>query len=116
VLEVLGDGARADIKGAGDGLVGAAARGELEDLHLAVGQVGHACGLCGPQGSARAVPVTRPPQRVAERRGERVQQVAIVLGEVPARPVQRDRGEPAVRGVGQVERHLVLDRNMPEEL
>jgi hypothetical protein len=40
VLEVLGDGAGADIEAAGDRGVGAAEGDELEDLDLTVGQVG----------------------------------------------------------------------------
>jgi hypothetical protein len=115
VLEVLGDGARADVEGAGDGKVGAAARGELEHLHLAVGQVGQPFGLRPGQRGTRALPIVRPPQRVAQRRAERAQQGAIVLGEILARPVQRDRGDLAVRRGGQAERNLVLDRYMPEE-
>jgi hypothetical protein len=116
VLEVLGDGAWAHAEGARDGLVGAPARGKLQDPCLTVGQVGHAVGLSGPQGEARALPIARPPLRVAERCADRVQQVAVVLGKVPARTVQRDSREPAVSGVGQIERNLVLHWNMPKEL
>ena len=114
MLKVLRDGARADVEGAGDGKVGAAARGKLEHLHLAVGQGGQAFGLRRQRG-ARALTIASPPQRVAQRRAERAQQGAIVLGKILARPVQRDRRELAVRRARQTECDLVLDRDMPEE-
>jgi hypothetical protein len=112
---MLGDRARADVERAGDRLVGAAARGELEDLYLAVGQGGQGAGPRRLQSGTRALPITRPPQRVAQRRAERCQHGAIILGKVPACPVQRDRREPTVMVVGQAERNLVLDRNVAKK-
>jgi hypothetical protein len=112
---MLGDRARADVERAGDRLVGAASRGEPEDLYLAVGQRGHGVGLRRRQRGTRALPVARPPQRVAQRRAERGQHGAIIFGKVPACPVQRDRREPAVLVARQVERDLVLDRNVPKK-
>jgi hypothetical protein len=114
VLEVLGDRARADVEGAGDRPVGPAARGELEDLYLAVGQGGQSVGPRPRQRGTRALPITRPPQRVAQRRAERCQHAAIILGKVPACPVQRDRRE-TVMVVRQAERNLVLDRNVAKK-
>jgi len=117
VLEVLGNRAGAHITSSGDRLIRAAARRKLEDLYLALRQVVQAVGTRGPhQGGLRTVPVAHPSQCVAERCADRRQQRAVVLGEVRASPVQGDRGEAAIRRVGQVERHLVLDRNMPKEL
>jgi hypothetical protein len=114
VLEVLGYRARAHVKVAGDGQVGPAARCELQDLYLTVGQVGQTSGPSLERGP-RAVPITRPPQRVAQWHAERGQQVAVVLRKVLACPVQRDRRKPAVRRASQVDCNLVLDRNMPKE-
>jgi hypothetical protein len=115
VLEVLGDRARAHVEGAGDGNVGAAARREPQDLHLAVGQVGQAAGPRRRQRGTRAVPIARPPHRVGQRRADRRQHGAIILGKVSACPVQRDRRDPAVLAVRQAERNLVLDRNVTKE-
>jgi hypothetical protein len=115
VLEVLGDGARADVEGAGDGEVGAAVGRELQDLYLAVGQIGQTVGPRRRQRGTRAVPITRPPQRVAQRRAERCQHGAIILGKVSACPVQRDRRELTVLAAGQAERNLVLDRNVAKK-
>jgi hypothetical protein len=112
---MLGDRARAHIEGAGDRLVSAAARGELEDLHLAVGQGRQAVGPRRSQRGSRALTIARPPQRVAQRRAECCQHGAIILGEISACPVQRDRREVAVLVVRQAERNLVLDRNVAKE-
>jgi hypothetical protein len=115
VLEVLGDRARTHVEGAGDGKVGAAARRELQDLYLAVGQVGQAVGPRRRQRGTRAVPIARPPHRVGQRRSDRRQHRAIILGKVSACPVQRDGRELTVLSVRQAERNLVFDRNMAKE-
>jgi hypothetical protein len=111
---MLGDRARAHLERAGDRLVSAAARGELQDLYLAVGQGGQGVRPRRRQRGTRALPITRPPQRVAQRRAERCQHGAIILGKVPACPVQRDRRE-TVMVVRKAERNLVLDRNVAKK-
>jgi hypothetical protein len=112
---MLGDRARAHVERAGDRLVSAAAGGELQDLYLAVGQGGQTVSPRRRQRGTRALPITRPPQRVAQRRAERFQHGAIILGKISTCPVQRDRREVAILVVRQAERNLVLDRNIAKE-
>lgn len=116
MLEVLGDGTWADVEGAGDGQVGAAARGELEDLDLAVGQVGETVGPRGRQGGPRAVPIVRPPERIAQRLLDRAEHRAVLLGEVASGPAHRERGHPACGHGGHAEGNLVINGYMSEIL
>jgi hypothetical protein len=112
---VLGDRPRADVDRGGDGLVGAASGGELQDLHLPVGEVAAAVGVGPGQGGAGLAPVARPAQGVAQRRLQHAQQRGVGLGEVRPGPVERDRDQPVVGRAGHAERDLVLDRDVPEE-
>jgi hypothetical protein len=112
---MLGDRARAHVERAGDRLVSTAAGGELQDLYLAVGQGGQTVSPRRRQRGTRALPITRPPQRVAQRRAERFQHGAIILGKISTCPVQRDRREMAILVVRQAECNLVLDRNVAKE-
>lgn len=115
VLEVLGDGARDDVEGAGDGQVGAAARGELEDLYLAVGQAGETAGPRRRQGGTGAVPIARPPERIAQRLLDGAEHGA-VLGEVASGPAHREGGHPAFGHGGHAEGNLVINGYVPEIL
>ena len=112
---MLGNRARADVERAGDRLVSAAARGEVQDLYLAIGQGGQTVSPRRRERGTRALPITRPPQRVAQRRAERFQHGAIILGKISTCPVQRDRREMAILVVRQAERNLVLDRDVAKE-
>src|SRR6202167_2622275 len=112
---MLGDRARAHVERAGDRLVSAAARGELQDLYLAVGQGGQTVSPRRRKRGTRALPIPRQPQRVAQRRAERFQHGAIILGKISACPGQRDRREVAVLLVSRSELNLLLDRNVAKE-
>jgi hypothetical protein len=116
VLEVLGDGTRADVDGPGDGQVGPPLRGHLQHLELTVGEVGQAIVVGRRDGAARPLPAARPPQRVAQLSGHDAQQRAVGLGEVRPGPVEGDALHPAVAFRWQGEGDLVLYRNMPEKL
>jgi hypothetical protein len=116
VLEVLGDGARADADGAGDRLVGAALSRQPEDLELAVGEAGQAVRAGRRHGDMSAVPAARAPHRVAQRSRDGAQHVAIGVREVPLCPVERDGDDLAIPCGGQGEGDLVLDRNVAVEL
>jgi hypothetical protein len=82
VLEVLGDRARADVDGPGDGQVGPALGGHPQDLQLTIGEAGQAIGLGRHGGPGIAAPA-RPSQRVAHRRHDRAQQRGIGRAELP---------------------------------
>ncbi|HTS97604.1 MAG TPA: hypothetical protein VMI33_13380 [Streptosporangiaceae bacterium] len=116
MLEVLGDRARADVDRAGDGQVGAPPGGQPEDLDLAVGEPGQAVGVRRGQGGAGPLLAARPPQGPAQRFGQGAQQGPVGLGEIALGPVERDGQEQVVRRAGQAEGHLVLDRDVAEEL
>jgi hypothetical protein len=112
---VLGDRARADVDRGGDGLVGAARGGELQDLDLPVGEFAAAVGARPGQGGARPALGARPAQGVAQRRLQHAQQRGVGVGEVRPGPVERDRDQPVVGRAWHAERDLVLDRDVPEE-
>jgi hypothetical protein len=115
VLEVLGDGARADVHRPGDGQVGPAERGHLQHLQLTIGEVGEAVAGVRRQGGAGPLSAARPPQGVAHRFGQDAQQRAVGLGEVRLGPVEGDGRHPALARRRQREDNLVLYRNMPEK-
>jgi hypothetical protein len=116
VLEVLGDGPRADVHRPGDGEVGPALRGHLQHLQLAVGEVGQAVVGFRCHRGPGPLSVARPPQRLAQLSGHDAQQRAVGLGEVGPGPVEGDAFHPAVALPRQGEGDLVLYRNMPEKL
>jgi hypothetical protein len=115
VLEVLGDGARADVHRPGDGQVGPAQRGHLQDLQFTVGEVGQAVAGIGCQGGAGPLAAAGPPQGVAHRFGQDAQQRPVGLAEVRLSPVKGDRRQSAVVRRGQREDDLVLNRDVPEK-
>jgi hypothetical protein len=115
VLEVLGDRARADVDGPGDGQVGPALGRHPQDVQLTIGEVGQAVGLGRHGGPGTASP-GRPPQRVAHRRYDRAQQRGISRAELPVRPAQRDADQLAVLRARQGERDLVIGRDVAEVL
>jgi len=116
VLEVLGDGARADVDRPGDGQVGPALSGLLQHLQLTVGEVGQAIVVGRRDGGAGPLAAARPPQRVAQLPGHDPQQRPVGLGEVRTGPVERDALHPAVVLRWQHEGDLMFYRNMPEKL
>jgi hypothetical protein len=115
VLKVLGDGARADVDDAGDGDVGAALGGKPQDLKLAVGQARDMGGRRRLERGTGIAARLRAVHGAVQRPGEHAEDRAVLLGEIPAGPVERDRGEQAVAG-RQVKADLVLDPDGAEEL
>jgi hypothetical protein len=115
VLEVLGDGARADVGRPGDGQVGPAPGGHLQDLKLTIGELAQGIGL-GRDGGPGIAPSARPSQRVAHRRHDRAQQRGIGRAELPVRPAQRDADQLAVLRARHGERNLVVGRDVAEVL
>jgi hypothetical protein len=115
VLEVLGDGPRADVDRTGDGHVGPAGRGQVQHLDLAAGEVGQPVAGVRRHGGAGPLPAARPLQRLAERFGQDAQQRPVGLGEVRPGPVERDGALPVLARQRQVENDLILDRDIPHE-
>ena len=115
VLEVLGNGPRADLQGMGNGGVGAAVSDESQDLDLALGQSGKPVGghrgkrLPGLLTSAGLV------QGGVQRGLQHAKQGAILIGEVVAAPVHCD-ADDLVFGAGQADGHLIFDGYAAEEL
>src|ERR1019366_902715 len=87
--------------GARDGDAGAARADELEDLHLAVGELGEVGGTGRAEGVAG---------RMAASSGSRtdIEQVAVSLAEIDAGAVDGDADDLLVR-TRQADGHLVLD-------
>lgn len=111
---MLGDRARADIQRASDGTIGAPERGETQDPDLPVGEVGEVGEVCEVRWLRElALPGTL--QRRHQRQADDVQEVSIVLGEVPRGTVERDADNlrPPDR---EPEPHLVLHTDPAEIL
>jgi hypothetical protein len=115
VLEVFGDGARADADRPRYGHVGPPGGRQLQHLHLPAGEVGHAAGLDGHCGNS-PVPRGRTPQRVGHRRRDGPEHRAVLMAELPARPAQRDADHLAIARARHGERELVVGRDMTEIL
>jgi hypothetical protein len=115
VLQVLGDGPRADLQPMGDGGVGTAVSDKSQDLDLALGQIGKPAASRRGQRLPGLLASASPEQGSAQREPEHAVQGAIVVGEVVTPPVH-GHADNLLLGAEQADGYLVFDRCGAKEL